>query len=88
MNIDNKIIKKPSVFDVLDGMITDTIQHSKIKSLMKNIATEDAVRELGRSDGDASRDEIPQKTAELADLDVAGAGAGAVSQKEKDKEKR
>jgi hypothetical protein len=50
---------------------TDDYGHDpapKIKSLMKNIATEDAVQELGQSDGDASQDEIPSGT---ADLDVA-----------------
>jgi hypothetical protein len=39
---------------------------------MKNIATEDAVQELGQSDATPLRTKFPE-TAELADLDVAGA---------------
>jgi hypothetical protein len=54
---------------------------------MKNIATEDAVQELGRSDGDASQDRNSQ-TAELTDLDVAGAGAGAVSRRRRIRRRR
>jgi hypothetical protein len=64
-------------------MITDTIQHSKIKSLMKNIATEDAVQELRSVGRRRLSGRNSQKTAELADLDVAGAVRSAVSQKER-----
>lgn len=72
-------VKKPNVFDVLDGMITDTINHSKIKQLMKTMLKDD-------SDAEQELDIIPEPTTEIVGMDeVSNAfNTDSLSEKETD----